>query len=84
MQLTLSDSEAEVLRDTVKQRLDTLVGSLGDTDAMSYKPVLRSEIDTLEAIYNQLGCAHETGTTKASCDYLKNEDSPREWMGNAD
>jgi len=84
MQLTLADSEAKVLRTAVKYRLDKLMRSLGDADALNAKQVLRSEVGTLEAIYNQLGCVHEPGTMTASCTYIEDEDSPERWLGDAD
>ena len=84
MELVLADTETEVLRSAVKDRLDTLVMSLSSADARDAKSTLRSEIDTLEGIYRQLGCVHETGSAGSSCTYIKKEDSPESWLGDAD
>jgi hypothetical protein len=84
MEFVLADAEIEALRIAVKDRLDTLLMGLSNTDTLSAKTTLRSEIETLEGIYGQLGCTHETGTEGSSCTYVGSKDSPEAWMGDAD
>ena len=68
MQLTLTDQQAQVLADAVKNRLDSLTASIAKSDTRDFRGQLVAEGEILEDIYGRLGCRHPEWSEAKACE----------------
>jgi hypothetical protein len=67
MLVDLNQSEADILQDVVKGRIDELLMEIANTDARDYREQLKDKETRLQSVYAKLGCVHPEGSATTVC-----------------